>query len=126
MSFFGEGFINAGYFGLIVFTLLLALFNAKFDHNFWESNVKTHVHSLFEMRGPSKTLHLVVVGLHVSIVNGDSRNSTRCVVPIQVGGGYSWPETSPPPGPSHSRASIGACIQQWQCPRLQCWRHEWR
>lgn len=40
ISFFGEGFINFGYVGIVSFTLVLVFFNSKIDKLFWTSSDK--------------------------------------------------------------------------------------
>ena len=38
MNFFGEGYINFGIFGSIVFVVFLALLNARLDAKFWSAD----------------------------------------------------------------------------------------
>lgn len=66
MSYFGEGYINAGYLGMFVFTLLIALFNAKFDYYFWESNRLNEKYILF---------YPFLLGMEFFILRGDLMSS---------------------------------------------------
>lgn len=64
MPFFGEGYINFGVIGVVVFTLLLAWFLAKQDYIYWHKTVKNE-QSLDGIR------YFLLMGLLMFVLRGD-------------------------------------------------------
>ena len=68
MPFFGEGFINFGFVGIVFFTIILSFLTAKIDKRYWTCIVynKTNVDHI---------LYLILLGLLVFILRGDLMSS---------------------------------------------------
>lgn len=62
MNYFGEGYINFGYTGIIIFTILLAFINSRFDKIYWLKLKKTNI---------LKGIYLLCLGLLFFVLRGD-------------------------------------------------------
>lgn len=62
MNYFGEGYINFGYIGIIIFTMILAFINSRLDKIYWLKLKKTNVF---------KGIYLLSLGLLFFILRGD-------------------------------------------------------
>lgn len=62
MNYFGEGYINFGYIGIIIFLIVLAITNATYDKIYWK---KVSVSEL------SSTFYLFLLGLQFFVLRGD-------------------------------------------------------
>lgn len=78
MNFFGEGYINFGYIGILLFTVVIAYANARCDKIFW---MRHNTVSLLS------TLYFLWLGLELFVLRGDLLSSfsftvglTGCVV----------------------------------------------
>lgn len=67
VSYFAEGYINFGYLGVFVFTILLALVNSSFDRYYWLHRSKNNV--LFQ------TFYLVLLPFQFIILRGSLMSS---------------------------------------------------
>ncbi|HMR81886.1 MAG TPA: O-antigen polymerase [Niabella sp.] len=67
-NYFAEGYINFGYFGIILFTLAIAVFNAKMDNMYWRSAVNKS-NNLF------KVIYYILLGMIFFILRGDLLSS---------------------------------------------------
>lgn len=65
MPFLGEGFINFSYFGIFLFTVIIAIFNAFLDKK----------HSSFSL--PFKAIYFVLLGFEFYILRGDLSSSIK-------------------------------------------------
>ena len=68
MPLFGEGYINFGIVGVIIFVVLLALFSAKQDFRYW-NNDSSNVCSWNTIR------YYIILGLLLFILRGDLMSS---------------------------------------------------
>lgn len=68
MTFWGEGYINFGWIGLLVFILFMAVFTAKLDKTFWIINCKSS-NTLFPL------VYVQLIGLVFFIMRGDLMSS---------------------------------------------------
>jgi len=66
MNFFGEGYINFGYFGIMLFILLIAYTNARLDKRF---HLVRHQNKLFSC------IYRLLLGLEFFILRGDLLSS---------------------------------------------------
>ncbi|WP_413774057.1 O-antigen polymerase [Cetobacterium sp. NK01] len=66
MNYFGEGYINFGYMGIIIFTILLAFINSRFDKVYWEKLGQTNI---------LKGIYLLSLGMLFFILRGDLLSS---------------------------------------------------
>ncbi len=66
MNFFGEGYINFGFIGILIFTIAIAFINAKFDKAYWQ---KLKNHSWLS------TFYLLLLGSEFFILRGDLLSS---------------------------------------------------
>lgn len=66
MNFFGEGYINFGFIGILVFTIAIAFINAKLDKMYWLKSDKYNWMSIF---------YLLLLGLEFFILRGDLLSS---------------------------------------------------
>ena len=66
MNYFGEGFINFGYFGIVIFVFILAFINAKLDTIYWYDWNKYNIISPY---------YLFLLGLEFFILRGDLLSS---------------------------------------------------
>ncbi|WP_352296910.1 O-antigen polymerase [Pseudoalteromonas sp. 20-MNA-CIBAN-0454] len=67
MNFFGEGFINFGILGVVIFCVLLSLLCAFFDRSFWsEQGV---------INKPSAIFYLFLIGYLIFVLRGDLLSS---------------------------------------------------
>lgn len=64
MNYFGEGYINFGYIGIILFIIFIAYINAKFDKLYW--NYKENYFVIF---------YLVMLSMEIFILRGDLMSS---------------------------------------------------
>lgn len=66
MNYFGEGYINFGYFGIFIFVSILAFINVKFDKKYWYN---------FHNHGNISPYYLFLLGLEFFILRGDLLSS---------------------------------------------------
>ncbi|MDC3419819.1 oligosaccharide repeat unit polymerase [Aquibacillus koreensis] len=66
MNYFGEGYVNFGYLGILIFTLILAFVTAKLDKMYWLKLEKNSSLSVF---------YLFLLGLLFFILRGDLLSS---------------------------------------------------
>ncbi len=66
MNFFGEGYINFGFWGIVLFVILLASINCKLDKAFWRNNQGNIALSTF---------YFLFLGMEVFILRGDLMSS---------------------------------------------------
>ena len=66
MNYFGEGYINFGYTGIILFVIILAIINARLDELYWKINKKTNFLSIF---------YYFLIGIEFFILRGDLLSS---------------------------------------------------
>lgn len=64
MPFWGEGYINFGYFGVALFTIVLAVFVARTDSKFWNITVK-------QEQNLDTILYYLLLGLLMFVLRGD-------------------------------------------------------
>lgn len=69
MPFWGEGYINFGYFGVALFTIVLAVFIARTDSKFWNITVK-------QERNLDTILYYLLLGLLMFVLRGDMMSGT--------------------------------------------------
>ena len=69
MPFWGEGYINFGYFGVAMFTIVLAVFIARTDSKFWNITVK-------QERNLDTILYYLLLGLLMFVLRGDMMSGT--------------------------------------------------
>ncbi len=68
MPYFSEGFINFGWFGVLLFTVVLAWFTAKIDIAFWNAKAKGS-------RSYKLGYYLILLGAVIFIMRGDLMSS---------------------------------------------------
>lgn len=73
MNFFGEGYINFGYFGIVLFIIILAVINSKFDKFYWDTNMGTNLFSIF---------YFFLLGLEFFVLRGDLLSSFSFTIGI--------------------------------------------
>lgn len=66
MPFFGEGYVNFGFMGILIFTVFLAWFCAKMDSGYWRSEGN---------KSDLYPYYLVMIGAMVFILRGDLLSS---------------------------------------------------
>ncbi len=69
MPFWGEGYINFGYFGVALFTIVSAVFIARTDSKFWNITVK-------QERNLDTILYYLLLGLLMFVLRGDMMSGT--------------------------------------------------
>ena len=79
MPFFAEGYINFGWFGIIGFTVCIALLTSKIDQSFW--NAKRRKSKSYKLG-----YYLFLLGAIIFIMRGDLLSSTAYFVGTM--GGY--------------------------------------
>lgn len=62
MNYFGEGYINFGYFGILFFTILLAFINSRFDKIYWRK---------IDNKNILTAIYLLMLGMEFFILRGD-------------------------------------------------------
>ncbi len=65
MNFFGEGFVNFGYFGIFLFAVIIAIINGMFDKGYWTKSL-----SLWK-----RCFYISFIGLEFFILRGDLLSS---------------------------------------------------
>lgn len=76
MPFFSEGYVNFGFVGIFVFTILLAWFSAKLDSLYWSKWSKhPNLKSGF---------YLILIGSLIFIMRGDLMSSTAFTVGVMI------------------------------------------
>lgn len=68
MPFFAEGYINFGFLGVVVFTIILAIFAAKQDYIYWKSST-VNLKSWYNIK------YYIFIGLFLFILRGDLMSS---------------------------------------------------
>lgn len=76
MPYFSEGYVNFGFIGIILFTILLAWFTAKFDGLYWSNWRKTP-----NLR---TGYYLILLGALVFILRGDMLSSIAYTIGIMI------------------------------------------
>ena len=71
MNYFGEGFINFGYLGVLLFAIIIAYLNARFDKMFWLELDKGSLLDVFYLQN---------LGLQFFYLRGDMLSGTSFVV----------------------------------------------
>ncbi len=66
MNFFGEGYINFGYIGILIFTILLSIIASSFDKRFWKKS---------NIRLDFKAIYLFLLGMVFFVLRGDLLSS---------------------------------------------------
>ena len=66
MNYFGEGYINFGYVGIVIFALAIATINAQFDKRYWEIDNRSNYLSIF---------YCFFISLEFFILRGDLLSS---------------------------------------------------
>lgn len=72
MPYFGEGYINFGYLGVLIFTIVLARVTAYLDWEFWGEK------SCHDSR--SKGMYLISIGAMIFIMRGDLLNGVAYTI----------------------------------------------
>lgn len=75
MNFFGEGYINYGYLGIVLFIMIIAYINARYDKLFWEKLQKGSTLYVF---------YPLFLGLELFLLRGDMLSGTSFVVGMFV------------------------------------------
>ena len=65
MNYFGEGYINFGYIGIILFVVFIAYINARFDKLYWNYREKNYF----------IVFYLVMLSMEIFILRGDLMSS---------------------------------------------------
>lgn len=73
MNFFGEGYINFGYVGIILFIIGLSYFNARYDKLFWTKLYKGSMLNIF---------YCLMLGLLFFLLRGDMLSSIAFITGI--------------------------------------------
>lgn len=66
MNYFAEGYINFGYIGILIFTLILAFINSRFDKIYWKNLTNGNI---------LKVIYLLFLGMEFFILRGDLLSS---------------------------------------------------
>ncbi len=69
MPFFGEGYINFGIIGVVVFTVFLSLFVAKQDVSYWKNASNTKTQSWKDIK------YYIYIGMFMFVLRGDLMSS---------------------------------------------------
>lgn len=69
MPFWGEGYINFGYFGVALFAIVLAIFIARTDSKFWNITIN-------QERNLDTILYYLLLGLLMFVLRGDMMSGT--------------------------------------------------
>ncbi len=75
MNYFGEGYINFGYIGILMFIIILAFINAKIDRSYWHNLMKNKKNLL-------SVIYLFLLGLEFFILRGALLSSFAYTVGI--------------------------------------------
>ena len=67
--YFAEGYINYGFFGILLFTIFIAWFSASFDKIYWESKYSKRYNYFFEL------IYFLLLGLIFFMMRGDLLSS---------------------------------------------------
>lgn len=67
--YFAEGYINGGFIGIFIFTVVLAFFSASFDNLYWSNQKNNNTNVFFEL------LYFFLLGLTFFILRGDLLSS---------------------------------------------------
>lgn len=68
-NYFAEGYINFGFFGIFIFTILLAYITSKMDKIYWEHVLESKQKSFFSI------FYLISIGMLFFILRGDLLSS---------------------------------------------------
>lgn len=77
MPYFGEGYINFGLIGVIIFTAILAYITAKLDVRYWQNK------EIFTWK-PSMGFYLILVGALFFILRGDLLSSVAYTTGVSI------------------------------------------
>lgn len=77
MPFWGEGYVNFGWFGILLFTLLLSFFAARMDYVFWETK-KNNIINV------SSGYYYIILGAVLFIMRGDLMSSFAYLAGVLV------------------------------------------
>lgn len=75
MNFFGEGYINFGYLGILLFVLFISYFNARYDKLYWEKLSDNSILRIF---------YLLSLGLQIFLLRGDMLSGTAFITGMFV------------------------------------------
>lgn len=78
-NFFAEGYINFGYFGIILFLIFLAFFTARLDKLYWHFASK-------ENKSFFKVIYYILLGMLFFILRGDLLSSVAYTVGFVLAG----------------------------------------
>lgn len=70
MNYFGEGYINFGYIGIILFVIFIAYINARFDKLYWDCREKNYF----------VVFYLIMLSMEIFILRGDLISSFAYLV----------------------------------------------
>ena len=73
MNYLGEGYINFGILGVVLFALIIAWFNASFDRRYWCSK--------YELSPSFKLIYFISMGMEFAIYRGALLN----IMPVLIG-----------------------------------------
>lgn len=76
-NFFAEGYINFGFFGIFLFIIILAFFNAKMDNMYWRS-------ARFNKRSFFTIIYYTMLGLEFFIMRGDLLSCFAYTIGIMI------------------------------------------
>ncbi|MBS5037215.1 MAG: O-antigen polysaccharide polymerase Wzy [Fusobacterium sp.] len=65
MNYFGEGYINFGYIGIVLFIIFIAYINARFDKLYWNYREKNYF----------VVFYLIMLSMEIFILRGDLMSS---------------------------------------------------
>lgn len=68
MPYFGEGYINFGYIGIVLFTFVLACIMAKYDNQYWKAIYK-------QDKNIESIKYFILIGFFMMIMRGDLLSS---------------------------------------------------
>ena len=78
MNYFGEGYLNFGIVGVLLFTVLLAYVSARFDKLYWMTNVG-YIYNSFSV------FYLLFIGMFFFIMRGDLMNAFSYTISLFFG-----------------------------------------
>lgn len=78
MNYFGEGYLNFGIMGVLLFTVVLAYISARFDKLYWVTNIGK-IHNSFAV------FYLLFMGMFFFIMRGDLMNAFSYTLSLLFG-----------------------------------------
>lgn len=79
MNYFGEGYINFGYYGIVLFTIFIAVLFSRIDKYYWSHHDSSYVLS---------AQYYLLVGLVIFILRGDLLSATAYTVGILLSAAF--------------------------------------